>query len=405
MDSAQMSSSTGSQAENPDDLCKICGDKAIGFNFQVVSCDSCRSFFRRCGNENKLPTCPFDGSCKITKASRKFCRACRLKKCYDEGMRHDSSKAPDLIAQPKSPKPQKLKRPRTKCVCKCQCGFYPPETELVSAQQNLLNINYRNPCSSSTIQTFSPRLGSPPEQKYPYRVLSSEDQSLLSELLSANEVLKAPMELTLKELDTSNDLSLRTVVRISDLAMRRIIAMAKLLSGFQKMYQADQIALLKGGLSELLILRGLMCFDATKGSWAHSIFAGDRPISLQVDILKKTPEEQHYEIHRNFLHMFDERWRQNENVMLILNAIVLFSADRPRIQDHLAVRQTQQLYIDLLERYLHTECRPSEANDAYQTLMQQLLKLREVNRSLQLVYNRLNPDDLEPLLKELFASS
>lgn len=158
------------------------------------------------------------------------------------------------------------------------------------------------------------------------------------------------MELTLKELDTSNDLSLRTVVRISDLAMRRIIAMAKLLSGFQKMYQADQIALLKGGLSELLILRGLMCFDATKGSWAHSIFAGDRPISLQVDILKKTPEEQHYEIHRNFLHMFDERWRQNENVMLILNAIVLFSADRPRIQDHLAVRQTQQLYIDLLER-------------------------------------------------------
>jgi nuclear receptor subfamily 1 group I len=93
-----------------------------------------------------------------------------------------------------------------------------------------------------------------------------------------------------------------------------------------------------------------MCFDATKGSWSHSIFAGNRAISLNVEVLKKTPEEQHYEIHRNFLHTFDERWRQNENVMLILNAIVLFSADRLRIQDNLLVRQTQQLYIDLLER-------------------------------------------------------
>lgn len=65
-------------------------------------------------------------------------------------------------------------------------------------------------------------------------------------MVLANEVLKAPMELTLKELDTSNELSLLTVVRISDLAMRRIIAMAKLLSGFQKICQNDQIALLKG---------------------------------------------------------------------------------------------------------------------------------------------------------------
>lgn len=241
------------------------------------------------------------------------------------------------------------------------------------------------------------------------------------------------MELTLKELDASNEISLLTVIKISDLAMRRIIAMSKLLSSFQMVCQRDQIALLKGwgctlfyrqtllrlgGLTELLILRGVMCFDASKGkghsldvqlnslgSWSHTIYSGNRQINLHVDVLKKTPEQQHYDIHRNFLHTFDERWRSNENVMLILNAIVLFSADRPMIQDYSLIRQIQQMYFNLLRRYLSVECQPGEAISAYQALLQELMRLREVNKSLQLVYNRLNPEDLEPLLKEIFASS
>lgn len=45
----------------------------------------------------------------------------------------------------------------------------------------------------------------------------------------------------------------------------------------------------------------------------------------------------------------------------------------------------------------------SEALHVYKTLMKQLLKLREVNQSLQQVYNKMPPDYLEPLLKELFA--
>lgn len=53
------------------------------------------------------------------------------------------------------------------------------------------------------------------------------------------------MELSLKDLDP-NEMSLMTVVRISDLAMRRIIAMAKKLSTFMSIRQEDQIALLKG---------------------------------------------------------------------------------------------------------------------------------------------------------------
>jgi hypothetical protein len=28
-------------------ICVICGDRAIGFNYDVLSCGSCKTFFRR----------------------------------------------------------------------------------------------------------------------------------------------------------------------------------------------------------------------------------------------------------------------------------------------------------------------------------------------------------------------
>lgn len=75
-----------------------------------------------------------------------------------------------------------------------------------------------------------------------------------------------------------------------------------------------------------------MVFDPSKDAWCHHIHSGSQQIRLSVDVLKKTPEEEHYEAHKRFLTGFDEQWRQNECVMLIMNAIILFSPDRPNIQ-------------------------------------------------------------------------
>ena len=30
-----------------DKICLVCGDKALGYNFNAVSCESCKAFFRR----------------------------------------------------------------------------------------------------------------------------------------------------------------------------------------------------------------------------------------------------------------------------------------------------------------------------------------------------------------------
>ncbi len=34
--------------------CDICGDRAIGFNYNVLSCASCKAFFRRNANQNRV---------------------------------------------------------------------------------------------------------------------------------------------------------------------------------------------------------------------------------------------------------------------------------------------------------------------------------------------------------------
>ena len=112
---------------------------------------------------------------------------------------------------------------------------------------------------------------------------------------------------------------------------------------------------------------GLMVFDSTKEAWSHSITAGNRSISLSVDVLKNTPEEQHYAVHRNFLNTFDERWRQNESVMLILNGIILFSPDRPNIVNVALVSQIQALYYQLLSRFVDVRRSRSSANDCCKT--------------------------------------
>ncbi|CAF3427442.1 unnamed protein product [Rotaria socialis] len=69
--------------------CVICGAPALGYNFDVMSCESCKSFFRRNALRNPPPECPRQGLCQITFESRRRCSSCRLFKCLSSGMSRD----------------------------------------------------------------------------------------------------------------------------------------------------------------------------------------------------------------------------------------------------------------------------------------------------------------------------
>lgn len=72
-----------------DKVCMVCGDRALGYNFNAVTCESCKAFFRRNALSNKELTCPFNDKCVITVVTRRFCQRCRLEKCFSIGMRKE----------------------------------------------------------------------------------------------------------------------------------------------------------------------------------------------------------------------------------------------------------------------------------------------------------------------------
>lgn len=38
-------------------LCGVCGDRALGYNFNAVTCESCKAFFRRNAFKDKVSVC------------------------------------------------------------------------------------------------------------------------------------------------------------------------------------------------------------------------------------------------------------------------------------------------------------------------------------------------------------
>ncbi|KAF7239738.1 DNA polymerase delta catalytic subunit [Varanus komodoensis] len=113
-------SSTHSAAEEParkrkkgpapkmlgDEVCSVCGDKASGFHYNVLSCEGCKGFFRRSVIKGAQYTCKGIGQCHMDMYMRRKCQECRLKKCRQAGMREECVLSEEQIRKKKIRKQQ-----------------------------------------------------------------------------------------------------------------------------------------------------------------------------------------------------------------------------------------------------------------------------------------------------------
>ena len=121
------------------------------------------------------------------------------------------------------------------------------------------------------------------------------------ELLRANAILESPLRLP--QLLPFNP-TLVDALRMSELAMRRMVGMCKQLAPFRQLDTSDQVVLLRASLLELLILRGAMAFDPGNEAWKHQVIMCGRteeqqqPLPFCLNLNELPAREKHSEDHK-----------------------------------------------------------------------------------------------------------
>ncbi|XP_043925085.1 glucocorticoid receptor isoform X2 [Protopterus annectens] len=95
----------------PAKVCLVCSDEASGCHYGVLTCGSCKVFFKRAveGQHNYL--CAGRNDCIIDKIRRKNCPACRFRKCLQAGMNLDARKSKKKMKGIQQPNEQSVAKP------------------------------------------------------------------------------------------------------------------------------------------------------------------------------------------------------------------------------------------------------------------------------------------------------
>ncbi|XP_022248953.1 nuclear hormone receptor FTZ-F1-like [Limulus polyphemus] len=166
--------------EGIEELCPVCGDKVSGYHYGLLTCESCKGFFKRTVQNKKVYTCVADRNCLIDKTQRKRCPYCRFQKCLDVGMKLEAVR-PDRMRggrnkfgpMYKRDRARKLQMLRQKHIVQSHClaspremapssPFLPPQavsvtvgapsmysTDLTQVKQELIQIPHLSSSTSS----------------------------------------------------------------------------------------------------------------------------------------------------------------------------------------------------------------------------------------------------------------
>jgi hypothetical protein len=85
------------------ETCVVCGDRASGRHYGVVSCEGCKGFFKRSMRKDQGYKCRLTKDCDVNKNYRNRCQYCRLQKCLAMGMRSDTPRTSSSLPLRRSP--------------------------------------------------------------------------------------------------------------------------------------------------------------------------------------------------------------------------------------------------------------------------------------------------------------
>uniref|UniRef100_A0A915Q5T9 Nuclear hormone receptor family member nhr-48 n=1 Tax=Setaria digitata TaxID=48799 RepID=A0A915Q5T9_9BILA len=199
------------------------------------------------------------------------------------------------------------------------------------------------------------------------------------------------------------------ILNIMDITMRRLVKMAKKLPAFNDLSQDGKFALLKGGMVEMLTMRGVTRFDMDQKCWRTPVVSEDSKISLGMfDQLKEGLRDRQKEGFLKFCQSLHPDVRNNELAIDLIVLIVLFDSTRDALldpADRITVVRHCHEYQALLHRYMESMY-GHEARSRYERLPESLRILRIVSQNaITLFLGRVDPNQSEALPKEFFKTT
>uniref|UniRef100_A0A8D2ZZR1 Vitamin D3 receptor A n=1 Tax=Scophthalmus maximus TaxID=52904 RepID=A0A8D2ZZR1_SCOMX len=395
-------------------ICGVCGDKATGFHFNAMTCEGCKGFFRRSMKRKASFTCPFNGSCTITKDNRRHCQACRLKRCVDIGMMkefiltdEEVQRKKDMILKRKEEEAaREAMRPRLN---EDQARMI---SSLVEAHHKTYDASY------SDFSRFRPPVREGPVTRSASRAASLHSLSDASSDSFNHSPESVDTKMNLSNLlmmyqdgasspdSNEDDSKLSMLPHLADLvsySIQKVIGFAKMIPGFRDLTAEDQIALLKSSAIEIIMLRSNQSFSLEDMSWScggpdfkyciNDVTKAGHTLELLEPLVK-------FQVGLKKLNLHEE-----EHVLLM--GICLLSPDRPGVQDHARVEQLQDHLSEALQAYIRINHPGGRL--LYAKMIQKLADLRSLNEEHSKQYRSLSfqPEhsmQLTPLVLEVFGS-
>lgn len=376
----QMQEQDRKKKATSEDLCLVCGDRASGYHYNALACEGCKGFFRRSITRNSKYTCKYGDNCEMDMYMRRKCQACRLKKCYRVGMRQECV-VPEAQCQRKREAKQAQKSVKIE-----SSGISAPNKVVINAGQNGGIV--RAPLQRQT--------------------LKPEEEELINRLVYFQEEFEHPTEEDLKRIyhipihskdskaasETESDRLFRHMTEMTILTVQLIVEFSKHLPGFQTLHREDQITLLKGCSSEVMMLRGARRYDPQTDS---IVYATNQPFTRENYVKAGLNNDGLFRFCR-----FMARMKVDNAEYALITAITTFS-ERSNLREPKRVEKIQEIYVDALQAY-ELAHRKKDPMVNFARLLSVLVELRSLGQhNSELCFSmKLTNRDLPQFLKEVW---
>uniref|UniRef100_A0A8D0DM74 Nuclear receptor subfamily 1 group I member 3 n=1 Tax=Salvator merianae TaxID=96440 RepID=A0A8D0DM74_SALMN len=393
------STSSGSSHSEPDPeeeekTCAVCGDRATGYHFHVMTCEGCKGFFRRTVIKSVQFTCPFTCSCPITKAKRRQCQACRYRKCLAVGMRKD------MIMSEEALNARRAQRRQKKCQEKPVSVERPEENGLPAEQEQLIEI-----LTEAHKKNFDSGFSQFVHYQPPVRleIHSPISQGLQDVAISSVCPFNPQDHTEIYSEEVLPDVFsfLPIFADLSTFMIQQVIQFAKAIPCFRSLPIDDQISLLKGATLEICQIQFNTVFNEETNAWE----CGQHCYTIQDGAL--VGFQQIYLEPLLKFHISLKKLKLHEAEYVLLQALVLFYPDNIDITQREEVDRIQEKIALTLKNYIDLRHGLPESRFLYAKLLLLLTELRslKVENMRQILHIQVTQDfiSMTPLLSEIIS--